>query len=163
MLFGDDDLAQIVNQASGLKMKGYHFAEWYSAIYLFQRDGLQSLVEKYDTYENHALNQRRKIDRRKAAEYERVVPDRHRQKHHEICSEFHVGLPDLLVIRTNGTYSFAEVKGPGDRLSEKQIASHKRIQEELKVPVEIIKVELIDWVEVDDCASVARSTNRRKR
>jgi hypothetical protein len=62
MLFGDDDLTQIVNQASGLRMKGYHFSEWYTAIYLFQREGSRSLVEKYDTYENHALNQKRKKD-----------------------------------------------------------------------------------------------------
>ena len=109
-------------------MKGYHFSEWYTAIYLFQREGSRSLVEKYDTYENHAHNQKRKKDRRKVAEYERVVCDDHRQVHHEICSKWKVGLPDLLVIHTDGGYSFAEVKGPSRRPHAEQRARSEDAQ-----------------------------------
>jgi len=145
MLFSDDDLAQIVNQASGLRMKGFHFSEWYTAIYLFQREGSRSLVEKYDTYENHALNQKRKRDRRKAAEYERVVRDDHRQIHHEICSKWKVGLPDLLVIHTDGGYSFAEVKGPWDHTvnREPEVKMRNEIWERLRVPTEVVMVRLL--------------------
>ena len=39
----------IVNQA----FDGYHFAEWYAAIHLFVHDGVRSVIEKYDTYDNH--------------------------------------------------------------------------------------------------------------
>jgi hypothetical protein len=51
--------------------------------------------------------------------------------------------PDLLVfVPKTSRYWFAEVKGPGDRLSAKQIRSHNAIAKELGVPVEIIEVRI---------------------
>ncbi len=141
-IFDDDDLAHVVNQAP----RGYHFYEWYSAIHLFQRDGSRSLVEKYDSYENHRLNQRRRGHRRKVAEYERVVPETQKQMLHEICSEFRVQLPDLLVLPADGTsFSFAEVKGATDGTlnREDQRGMRDAIRERLRVPVEVIKVRLL--------------------
>jgi VRR-NUC domain len=137
-LFDDDDL----RHAQGRQPLG-HFCEWVTAIHLYERDGSRSLVEKYDTFSNHFHNHRRKGHRRKVAEYERVVPQDQREALHEICSEFRVQLPDLLVIASDGSsFSFVEVKGPGDRLSVKNADSHEKIGELLGVPVEIVKVVL---------------------
>jgi len=140
-LFDDDDLAL----AQGPQRKN-HFCEWYGAIYIFQRDGARSLVEKYDTYENHLHNRLSKGHRRKVAEYERVVSEEQRKVLHEICSTFRVQLPDLLVISADGaSFSFAEVKGPTDNtLTRKgQRRSRNAIRDRLGVPVEIIKVLLV--------------------
>jgi transketolase len=140
-LFDDDDLEHIKNQAHD----GYHFSEWYAAIHLFQRDGSRSLVEKYDTYENHRLNQLRKKHRRKVAEYESAVPQAQRQVLHEICSELKVQLPDLLVLRADRTsFAFAEVKGAADSTvnREDQRGMRDAIWERLGVPVEVIKIRL---------------------
>jgi hypothetical protein len=140
-LFDDEDVDHIVNQTPD----GYHLAEWFSAILLFQRDGVRSLIEKYDTYENHALGHIRRKHPRKVAEYERVVPEIHRQVHHEICSRFNVQLPDLLVLPADGSYSFAEVKGPNDGSENDpdQVAMRTAIWAELAVPVEMILVKLL--------------------
>jgi|SRR5664279_4902115 hypothetical protein len=141
-VFDDDDLDHVVNQAP----RGYHFYEWYTAIHLFQRDGSRSLVEKYDSYENHRLNQRRRRHRRKVAEYERVVPETQRQMLHEICSDFGVQLPDLLVLPADGaSFAFAEVKGATDGTvnREDQRGMRDAIWERLRVPVEVIKVRLL--------------------
>jgi hypothetical protein len=138
-LFDDDDL----RIAQG-PQRVHHFCEWFAAIYLFHRDGARSLVEKYDTYENHWHNQLRRRHRRKVAEYERVVPEDQRRVLHEIGSTFRVQLPDLLVISNDGTsFSFAEVKGPGDGLSPDQADANSAISERLGVSVEILKVEPI--------------------
>jgi hypothetical protein len=141
-LFDDDDLVHVQNQAR----RGYHFYEWYAAIHLFQRDGSRSLVEKYDTYENHQLNQRRQKHRRKVAEYERVVPESQREILHAICSEFRVQLPDLLVLPVDGiSFAFAEVKGATDGTvnREDQRGMRDAIWERLRVHVEIIAVRLL--------------------
>jgi hypothetical protein len=138
-LFDEDDLALLVNQAR----RGYHFYEWYAAIHLFQRDGSRSLVEKYDTYENHRLNHRRQGHRRKVAEYERVVPESQRQVLHEICSLCRAQLPDLLVMPADGTsFAFAEVKGATDGSLHRQGQRCVRdaILQRLGVPVEVIRV-----------------------
>jgi hypothetical protein len=140
-LFDDDDLTL----AEGLQRKN-HFCEWFAAIHLFQRDGSRSLVEKYDTYENHRLNHRSKSHRRKVAEYERVVPETQRQVLHEIGSTYAVQLPDLLVISADDrSCSFAEVKGPNDNTlnREDQRGSRGAIRERLNVPVEVIEVCLV--------------------
>ncbi len=141
-LFDDDDLVHVKKQATD----GYHFYEWYAAIHLFQRDGSRSLVEKYDTYENHRLNHRRHKHRRKVAEYERAVPESQREILHEICSEFRVQLPDLLVLPIDGiSFAFAEVKGATDGTVNRkdQRGMRDAIWERLRVPVEIIAVRLL--------------------
>lgn len=140
-LFDDDDL----RLAQGPQRRN-HFCEWFAAIHLFQRDGARSLVEKYDTFENHRLNHLRKGHRRKVADYEKVVPEDKRQVLHEIGSRFRVQLPDLLVLSGDGrSFSFAEVKGPTDHTlkRENQWGSRCAIRTQLGVSVEVIKINLV--------------------
>jgi hypothetical protein len=123
-----------------------HFCEWFSAIYLFLRDGSRSLVEKYDTYDDHPRKHRSKTHQRKIAEYEGLVSEAQREVLDEICMEFHVQLPDLFVISADtSTFSFAEVKGPTDHTLNRldQRGSRDAIRTRLGVPVEVIKVRLV--------------------
>jgi hypothetical protein len=139
-LFDQDDLDLIVNQACD----GYHFAEWYAAIHLFVRDGARSVIEKYDTYENHYHDHRQKTHLYKISLYESAVPEEHRALHHEICSRHRVQLPDLLVLAPDGSYGFAEVKGPTDGTinSPKQVGMRNDIRSTLGVRAEVISVAL---------------------
>jgi hypothetical protein len=91
MLFDQDDLDLIVNQA----FKGYHFAERFAAIHLFIRNGARSVIEKYDTYENHFRARHQHVHPEKMALYVGAVSEEHRAIHHEICSKWRVQLPDL--------------------------------------------------------------------
>jgi hypothetical protein len=137
-LFDQDDLDLIVNQAPD----GYHFAEWYATIHLFVRDGVRCLIEKYDTYENHRLGRRHQAHGDKVALYESVVPEAHRAVHHEVCVRHGVQLPDLLVLGRDGSYGFAEVKGPTDGTinSPDQIGMRTDLRSELGIHVEVISV-----------------------
>jgi hypothetical protein len=98
----------IVNQACD----GYHFAEWNAAIHLFGRDGACSVMEKYDTWENHYLEHRRKRHLDKVALCERVVPEERRAAHHEICARYRVPLPDLLVLAPDGPTASPRSRAP---------------------------------------------------
>lgn len=121
-----------------------HFCEWCAAIYLFDRDRARCLVEKYDTYENHWHNRIRRGHRRKVTEYERVVSEDQRKVLHEICSTLRLQLPDLLVIAADDhSFSFAEVKGPGDRLSPRHAKFHDEIRGRLGVSVEVLNVSFV--------------------
>lgn len=111
-----------------------HFAEWFTAIHLFQRDGMLSLVEKYG-YKTHPRKQ--DVLSQLFAPQQRAVLD-------EIRSRFRVMLPDLLVYKPDHSeFRFAEVKGPGDHVREIQRQSHQAIEERLRVPVEIVVVRLV--------------------
>ncbi len=126
-VFDRDDLRLTVNQPRN------HFCEWFAAIHLFHRDGALSLVEKY-AFQKH----RRKIEMLAS-----VLSERERRILDTIGKEFRVQPPDLLVFMPKlRRYWFAEVKGPGDRLSEKQAKSHDAITSELGVPVEVIEVKI---------------------
>ena len=126
-LFDEHDLRLAGTQPA------YHFCEWFAAIHIFQRDGALSLVEKY-VYPSHA--------RKVALLDERLGSSAHATLD-AICARLHVQPPDLFVYGTeSGRYWFAEVKGPGDRFSEQQLASHQAITAELGVPVEVVRVVL---------------------
>ena len=122
-LFDDDDLRLAIGQPEN------HFYEWLAAIHLSQRDGVHALVEKY-AYENHA---------RKVRLLRELLPPQAQEFLHHFRDRFGVQPPDLLLFRPDGSeYWFAEVKGPGDRLSERQRESHKQIATSLGVHVELI-------------------------
>jgi hypothetical protein len=126
-VFDADDLRLTVNQPK------YHFTEWFAAIHLFHRDGAHSLVEKYG-YQNHPAKTARMAEW--LSERERRILDTIQEVHA-------VQPPDLFVFVPNTRrYWFAEVKGPGDSLSDKQVRSHEAIMRELGVPVEIIEVKI---------------------
>ena len=126
-VFDADDLRLTVNQPRN------HFCEWFAAIHLFHREGAHSLVEKY-VYQNHPA---------KVARLAALLSERERKTLDAIREARAVQPPDLFVFVPKTTrYWFAEVKGPGDRLSPKQIRSHDAITRELGVPVEIIEVKI---------------------
>jgi hypothetical protein len=96
-------------------------------------------MEKY-VYPSHSL---------KLARYRSVLSEDQLRELESIRKwggrEEKVQLPDLFVMTPDfSSFSFAEVKGPGDRLSQNQIESHAAIRNRLGVPVEIIKVVLVD-------------------
>jgi hypothetical protein len=124
-IFDSDDLRNARHQPR------HHFAEWLAAIHLFHRDGVVSLVEKY-TFANHA---------RKRALMSRWVSFEDRRALAMILSELRVQPPDLLVFNPEtNCFGFAEVKGPRDRLRDRQILAMERIQHELGVGAEVIEV-----------------------
>ena len=126
-LFDEDDLRLAGTQPA------YHFCEWFAAIHIFQRDGALSLVEKY-VYPAHA---------RKVALLDERLGSDARAALDAICARLHVQPPDLFVYEPgSGRYWFAEVKGPGDRFSEQQRASHVAIADTMGVRVEVIRVVL---------------------
>jgi hypothetical protein len=126
-VFDEDDMRLTVNQPKN------HFCEWFAAIHLFHREGASSLLEKY-VFQNHP---------KKVAQFAAVLSEQERKTLDAIRKSCAVQPPDLFVFvpKTN-RYWFAEVKGPGDRLSDKQIRSHDAINHELGVPVEIIEVKI---------------------
>ncbi len=126
-LFDEDDLRLAVNQPRN------HFCEWFAAIHLFHREGAHSLVEKY-VFQNHPA---------KVAQLATLLSERERKTLEEIRDAYAVQPPDLLVfVPGTSRYWFAEVKGPGDRLSAKQMLSHDALRRKLGVPVEIIEVKI---------------------
>lgn len=124
-LFDEDDLRLVENQPS------YHFPEWFAPIHIFHRDGALSLVEKY-AHGNHS--RKRDILRSVLMEDQLEFLD-------GMVNSQQVQPPDLFVYTPDGVFWFAEAKAPGDRLSEKQIDSHRLIVERLGVPVEIFHVK----------------------
>ena len=126
-LFDDDDVRLTRFQAK------YHFVEWFAAIHIFQRDGVRSLVEKY-TFGTHPL---------KRARLDTLLTEQQSGALHEIRKSIGVQPPDLLLYDAGSLIGFAEVKGPGDLLREKQLESHRMIRRRLRVPVEIVNVKLV--------------------
>ena|SRR6267378_763189 len=126
-IFDADDLRLTVKQPRN------QFSEWFAAIHLFHRDGAHSLIGKY-LFRNHE---------QKVATLASVLSQRERDTLQSVCSDCHVQPPDLFAfIPKTGRYWFAEVKGPGDRLSPKQVKSHAGLARELGVPIEIISVKI---------------------
>jgi hypothetical protein len=128
-VFDADDLRLAVNQPR------YHFCEWFAAIHFFHRDGAHSLVEKY-AFQNHPA---------KVAQLAALLSEPQRDTLAEIGKKYKIQPPDLLVFIPGTRYWFAEVKGPRDDLSAKQIQSHGAITRELGVPVEIIEVKIMTY------------------
>lgn len=113
-----------------------HFWEWYAAIHILERDGAYSLVEKYDCPKSHPA---------KAARLASIVSEGQLHFINTFLDRHGVQVPDLFIYMP-GTHRFwfAEVKGPTDRVSAKQAASHEAIRRELGVPVEVLRFTLTD-------------------
>jgi hypothetical protein len=108
-----------------------HFCEWFIAIHLYHRDGAHSLVEKY-AYSNH---------RRKQERLDQLLTSAQRTILRTFRSSFKVQPPDLLVfLPKSRRFWFAEVKGPGDRLTTRHRRSHETLSQLFGVKVEIYKV-----------------------
>jgi VRR-NUC domain len=108
-----------------------HFCEWFTAVFLFQRDGALSLVEKYGGTAHS----------KKGPLFERILTPRQSDMLWMTCADFHCQAPDLLVYSPDfGQFWFAEAKGPRDRLSDKQRRSHQAISRQLKTHVEVFDV-----------------------
>ena len=126
-LFDDDDLRLTRRQPR------YHFFEWLTAVHLFHRDGVHALLAKY-AYTNHP---------RKGQVLRQLLSESECTFLRDMKPIAHVQPPDLLVYLPNSTrYWFVEVKGPRDRLSPRQIQSHKDILSHLGVPVELVEIRL---------------------
>jgi hypothetical protein len=127
MLFDNDDISIALNQA---KM-GYHFHEWLAAILLFHTEGLYSLIEQYQ-FPKH----KRKRNIMAKLQIEPNVIS-YMEKHPE-----HGGTqcPDLLVYKPDfSDWFFIEVKGPKDKLSERQIEFFQDLAVKANKAVEIVK------------------------
>jgi hypothetical protein len=128
-IFDELDLEYALNQGP----HGYHFHEWLGAIVLYHATGYMSLVEAFQ-FKKHA--EKRKL-------FEAIVP--------KPVIEFVYGpnetgvqCPDLFLYRPDHSdWFFCEVKGPTDRLSEKQKAYFQRLAEVSGRPVRLMKLRQI--------------------
>ena len=110
-----------------------HFAEWFTAIHIFQRDGWLSLVEKY-AFPSHAA---------KRQKMEVILGDRF-ERFDKLVRNVGGQPPDLLLYTSRGDLAgFAEVKGPGDRVQPRQLRMLREIRGLLGVPVELVSVRLV--------------------
>jgi hypothetical protein len=126
-LFDEIDLQ--LTQSEG--HRSFHFVEWFTTLHLYQRDGACSLMEKY-IFKSHE---------RKVACCREVLTEQEWSVLNSLWYDDHVQPPDLFVVSREGTsYSFAEVKGPGDSIREPQEASHQRIIKELGKSIEVFEV-----------------------
>jgi hypothetical protein len=108
MLFDSDDTRIALHQ----RHLGYHYYEWLAAILIYHTTGFLSLIEAY-AYESHA---------RKRIILETLVTGEALDliASHGISSA--IQCPDLLVYAPGSRkWFFCEVKGPRDKLREKQL------------------------------------------
>lgn len=127
-LFDDDDLRLATSQPHN------HFCEWLAAIFLFHRDGVYALVEKY-AYQNHA---------RKMKLLNELLSPRDREFLRAFRKTTGVQPPDLFLFRPDQSlYWFAEVKGPGDRLTGRQLSSHQLLTATLGTQVELVTAKMV--------------------
>ena len=126
-LFDEDDVRLTARQFPN------HFYEWFAAIHLFQRDGVQSLVEKY-LFRTHPRKQQWLREHLSSDDIQAL---------HDISRSVGAQLPDLLLHKSGRLVGFAEAKGPNDRLSAKQRVTHVKLQRHFGVPTEVLNIRLI--------------------
>ena len=118
MIFDDDDKRTALSQAESHKA---HYYEWLAAIIIYHAKGLLSLNQKY-AYPSHYYKREilKKLMIGKPKVYEFII----RRGIGNVTQ-----LPDLLVYKNDyKKWFFAEVKGPTDKLSPKQIELFKQLQ-----------------------------------
>lgn len=129
------DLFDEEDRRLALAQPTYHFNEWLAAVHVFARDGVLSLVEKYG-YGNHP----RKADRlRELLSVEDCQFIYQFKEHHGVQP------PDLLVYgRRPPVLWFAEVKGPGDVVSDAQRSSWDHLTRRFNTHLELISVVMLE-------------------
>ena len=125
VLFDENDRANAVKQAA----RGYYFREWLSAVTLFNRHSLRSLIGQYSSAKyTHKTSTISKFVPRNVL---RVLTDRSRFGG--------TRPPDLFVYNVDATdWFFAEVKGPGDYLRPNQIKMIEALERATGKPVRVI-------------------------
>lgn len=108
MLFDADDIRIAIDQ----RQLGYHYHEWLAAILIYHTTGFLSLIEAY-AYRSHS-SKRRILETLVTGKALDFIAS------HGMSSA--IQCPDLLVYAPNGhEWFFCEVKGPRDKLREKQV------------------------------------------
>lgn len=104
---------------------GNHFFEWLAAVLFRESMGYSSLIEKYESA-NHP---------EKVAIFKKTVsPDIF-----EFAMAHRAGLPDLFVYRPGtANWFFCEVKGGPDKLSDRQIEMHAKLEAVSKTRVRVL-------------------------
>ncbi len=102
-LFDASDLEQAENQPQ------HHFNEWLAAVFLFHRDGMFALVEKYHLEQSHK-NKFDIVRKLIGKEGQAFLLD-------DICEKLGIMPPDLFVYSPDfSRFRFVEVKGPRDKM-----------------------------------------------
>ncbi len=111
--------------------KSRRFNEVFAAVQLFKQFGLLSVIGKYwyAPPHYHVLPRKQEV-------FDRVVPERHRRFLRRDVQH----RPDLLIYASNYTrLGFVEVKGR-ECLREEQARDFERIQQQMGVPVTVVRV-----------------------
>jgi hypothetical protein len=130
-IFDDDDLRLAQNQAH----LGYHYCEWQAAIFLYEKTGYRSLVEKYH-FRRHK-NKQNILRKLVSPELLLFIADKR-------YPEFgRVQVPDLLVYKPNySDWFFCEVKGPNDRVRKVQERYFEQLARVSKKPIWLVRLKL---------------------
>jgi hypothetical protein len=133
-IFDTDDLRQARNQGP----LGYHFFEWLTAIVLFNSTGYLSLVSKYQF----------KIHERKQLVIHRIFSSGLPEIDRESLDVGNSQYPDLLMYSKDyAKWFFCEVKGPRDRMSNRQKVVFSELAEITGKPISIIRCNQIKSLE----------------
>ena len=121
ILFNDRDIQSKRNSTA----RHHYFHEWFSAITIFNRYGLTSLVGKYSATGVEHRNKVEIVQQRVSADVWKAI------KTPVLDAGKTAGLPDLFVYRhdNENEWFFAEVKGPTDTISDEQVAKSKLLDE----------------------------------
>jgi hypothetical protein len=113
-LFDQRDIKSAEHQSA----RGYHFVEWLTAVYLFEHHGMLSLQASYP-YKSHP---------EKRATMERVAGREVTDFFTALAHVDYYQAPDLFAYTADGRHwCFVEVKGPRDRLRERQLQFFDRL------------------------------------
>ena len=130
-IFDDDDLRQARNQGP----LGYHFFEWLTAIIIFHATGYLSLVSKYQF----------KIHERKQFVINRIFPSGLPEIDRGSLDVGATQYPDLFLYTDDfDNWFYCEVKGPGDRLSNRQKLVFSELAKVTGKPISIIKCKALE-------------------
>lgn len=125
-LFDADDLRLAGTQGP----KGYPFSEWLGAIILFHLTGYLSLVSKYE-FPRH---------KRKQAIIGKLLPNQVLALMKDHPDLGGTQCPDLLAYSQDlSDWFFCEVKGPGDRLRERQRLYFDRLAQVSGRPISLLR------------------------